>query len=78
MLHEEAGLADELARALRQDPAGAVAALLGLGRDLLLVLLLLGGGDPVLQDGVEVGLDVVGVVLLLLLVLASRRRRAWP
>ena len=70
VLHEEAGLAHELAGALRLDPAGAVAPLLGLGRHLLLVLLLLGGGDPVLQDGVEVGLDVVGVVLLLLLVLA--------
>ena len=70
VLHEEAGLAHELAGALRLDPAGAVAALLGLGDDLLLVLLLLGGGDAVLQDGVEIGLDVVGVVLLLLLVLA--------
>ena len=79
VLDEEAGLADELARALGLDPAGAVAALLGLGRlFLLVVLFLLGGGDAVLQDGVEVGLDVVGVGLLLVLVLARRRRPAWP
>ena len=68
MLHQEARLAHELAGALRLDAPGTVAALLGLGDDLLLVFLLLRRGDAILEDGVEVGLDVVGVVLFLFLV----------
>src|SRR5262249_24907957 len=56
------------------DPPGAVAPVVRLGRFVLVVVLVLGlGGDAVLEDGVEVGFDVVGidlvlVVLLLLLV----------
>ena len=70
VLHQEARLADELAGPLRLDPAGAIAAL-GRLRGLLLfvVFLFLGRRDPILQDGVEVGLHVVGVGLLLVLVL---------
>src|SRR5690606_9183130 len=72
MLHQEAGLADELTRALGLDAAGAVGALLGLGLlVLLVVVLLLGGRDPALQDGVEVGFDVVGIRLLVVLVVLA-------
>src|SRR5690606_6090286 len=39
------------------------------GLVLLLDVLVLGDDEPVLQDGVEVGLDVVGVLLLFVLVL---------
>jgi hypothetical protein len=66
MLHEETGLAHKLSRALRQNPTHPVARRLRLG-DLLLVLLFLRRGNPVLENGVEIGLHVIGVVLLLVL-----------
>src|SRR5690606_26414209 len=67
VLDQEAGLADELVGLLGLDAAGAVAPVVGLGR-LVLVLVVL-GGDAVLEDLVEVGLDVVGVELLLVVLL---------
>ena len=77
VLDQEARLADELAGPLGLDAPRAVAPLVGL-RLLLVVFLLVVvglGGDAVLEDGVEVGLDVVGVdvvvVLLLLLVVGG-------
>src|SRR5687767_7991817 len=86
VLHQEAGLAHELARSLRLDAAGPVAAVVGLGLLLVLVLVVVGlGRDAVLEDRVEVGFDVVVVVLVLLLLVVvvallrladgSRRRR---
>src|SRR5215207_8925561 len=71
VLHEEAGLAHELAGALRLDAPAAVAAVVGLGLLVLVfALVLVGlGGDAVLEDRIEVGLDVVGVGLLVVLFL---------
>src|SRR5215470_4598917 len=70
VLDQEARLADELVGLLRLDAARAVAPVVGLGHLVLVVVLVLGlGGDAVLEDGVEVGLDVVGVGLLLLVLL---------
>ena len=76
MLDQEAGLAHELVGLLGLDAARAVAPVVGLGDLVLVLVLVLGlGGDAVLEDGVEVGLDVVGVdvvVVLLLLVVVGR------
>src|SRR5439155_6706680 len=69
MLHEEARLADELARRLRPD-LPAVGLLLGVdGLVLVLFVLVLDDHEPVLEDRVEIGLDVIGVGLLVVLVL---------
>ena len=48
--------------------------------DLFLVLLVVGRRDPVLQDGVQIGLDVVGVddLLVLLDLVVARRLLAGP
>src|SRR5579875_184474 len=67
-LHEEARLADELAGLLREHPRRAVDAVLGIRRLLLLVLLLLGNDEALLQDDVEARLDVIVVELVLVLV----------
>ena len=75
MLHEEARLAHELVGLLRLDAARAIATLFGLRRFVLVVLVLGLCGDAVLEDGVEVGFDVVGVdvvVLLLVVVVIAR------
>src|SRR5262245_19057039 len=76
VLDQEARLADELVGLLGLDAARAVAPVVGLGHLVLVVVLVLRlGGDAVLEDGVEVGFDVVGidvlVLLLLLLVVAG-------
>ena len=74
---QEAAGAHELVRLLGGDALGDLAGGSGLGDDLfVLVVLVVGGRDPVLEDGVEVGLDVVGVelvvvVLVLLALLAG-------
>src|SRR4051812_40658001 len=69
VLHQEARLAHELARRTRPDLA-AVALVLGVDRlVLVLFVLVLNDDEPVLEDRVEVGLDVVGIGLLLVLVL---------
>src|SRR5205814_1221926 len=69
VLHQEAGLADELTRGTGTD-LGGLALVLGVDRlVLLLVLVLVDDGDAVLEDGVEIGLDVVGVGLLVVLVI---------
>jgi len=67
MLHQEAGLANELSGPLGENTTTAVTTLLGLGGLLLVVLLLFRSRDSILQDGVEVGLDVVGIGLLVIL-----------
>src|SRR4029453_9459365 len=73
VLDQEAGLAHELVGLLGLDAAAAVAPVVGLGALVLVLLLVLGlGGDAVLEDGVEVGLDVVGVGLLLVLLVLLR------
>ncbi len=66
MLDQEARLADELARALGEDLGRALDPVLGVGRLVLLVLLLVDDDQPVLQDDdeidpddVEAGLDVI-------------------
>src|SRR5690606_28665738 len=69
VLDEEAGLADELVGLLGLDAAGAVAPVVGLGRLVLVLVLVVLRRDAVLEDLVEVGLDVVGVELLLVVVL---------
>src|SRR3954453_20489043 len=58
MLHEEARLADELARLLGQDLLGPVAPVLAVGR-LLALLLVVDDAEPLLEDDVQAGLDVV-------------------
>ena len=71
MLDQEAGLADELARLLGQHPQRAVAPLVGIA-DILLVLvvvLVVGDDQPLLEDDVEAGLHVVGVLVLVLVLL---------
>src|SRR5262245_28850371 len=71
-LDEEAALADELAVGLGLHPTGGLAGVVLLLLLVLLVLEVVGRGDPVLQDGVEVGLYVVGIELVLVVVLLSR------
>src|SRR3954469_15132830 len=69
VLHQEARLAHEFARRTRADLA-AVALVLGVdGLVLVLFVLVLDDDQPVLEDRVEVGLDVVGIGLLVVLVL---------
>src|SRR5690606_28801018 len=73
---QEAAGAQDLVGSLRLEPVDDLAALVG-DRDVLvvLVLLILDGDHPVLQDPVEVGLHVVGseqiVVVVLVLVLGA-------
>src|SRR5688500_3288254 len=70
VLHEETRLTDEFAGLLRGDPRAALAPVFRLddaGLFLLVVVLVLGRRDPVLQDRVEVGFDVIGVGLVVVL-----------
>src|SRR4051794_11732704 len=76
VLHEEAGLADELTRCARPYPA--VGAVLGVRwLFLFLFVLVLGDDEALLEDAVEVGFDVVGVedvvVIVLALLVVGRR-----
>ena len=61
MLHQEARLADELVGLLGQDLGGGVGPVVGLGRLLVVLVLVLDDDQPLLQDLVEARLDVVGL-----------------
>src|SRR5437763_10513995 len=67
VLDEKARLAHELAGLLGQHLHRAVGAVLGVGR-LLVVVLVLGNDQAFLQDHVEAGFDVVVLLVLVLLV----------
>ncbi len=74
---QEAAGAHELVGLLGRDALGDLGRWPGLGDDLLVVVLVVvGGRDAVLEDRVEVGLDVVGVdlVVVVLVVVAA----FWP
>ncbi|MAG51291.1 MAG: hypothetical protein CL405_01695 [Acidimicrobiaceae bacterium] len=59
-------------------PGGGLVARDGLGRRCVLVLLVVvAGGDPVAQDGIQVSLDVVGIGLVVL-VLPIATYHTWP
>ena len=70
-VHEqEAAGAGELVRLLRGDSLSDLSGRSGLGNDILIIIVLVvSGGDPVLQDGIEVSLDIIGVHLVLVVVL---------
>src|SRR5205085_11510287 len=55
MLHQEARLADELARPLGEDAVDRVAPIVDLDLLLVVLRLLVRSDEPVLEDGVEVG-----------------------
>ncbi|MGD9795521.1 MAG: hypothetical protein AB7V43_18810 [Acidimicrobiia bacterium] len=74
-LQQEARLADELVCPLRCDAVHRVAAIVDLVLLVVIGLLVVGCHQSVFEDGVEVGLDVVGVddVLIVVLFLGAGR-----
>src|SRR4029079_414347 len=70
---QEAGRAELFVGPLGLEAVTALAPLLGFGLLLVLVGGVLGGDEAVLEDGIQIGLDVVGVddVLVVLLVLGG-------
>lgn len=75
MNDHEATLAGELTLTLDDDSLGelGIAAING-GFFFFVILAVVRGGDPVLEDGVEIGLDVVGIRVFVVLVVVAGTR----
>ena len=69
MLHQEAGLAHEFAGALGLDAIDRITAVIDLYFFFILVGLFLRGNQAILQNGVEVGFDVIGIDDVVIVVL---------
>ena len=78
VLHQEARLADELARSLGLDAVDRITPVVDLQLLFVLVGLVVSRDHPILEDRVEVGLDVVGRDEVLVLVLVLHDGCGWP